>query len=388
MADPGPYRTHPCGGGAARRPHSCAGDMLVWRDGQGPHPVGAPRRTGVHARRTRVVMADGHERTDLDNELSRIVETLPALVWTALPDGRMDFLNHRWGAYTGLSRDEAWGWGWQRALHPDDLPGLCERWHAMVAAGAPGDMEARLRRVDGEYHWFLFRTCPMADASGQVVKWCGMTIDIEDRRRAEEDLHAREGCFRAIVDGLPAVVTLMTADGEFAQANRHMLEYFGAPLEELKRRPTTQSFHPDDRPEVDRRWQESVETGHPYDFEARLRRHDGVYRWFHTRGFPLRDADGRIVLWHLLQTDVDDRKRAEALLMGEKAVLEMGASGRPLAVVLDALCTLVDATAEGCSSSVMLIDRTGTSVADVRGPGLPSTYRAALDGMPVSSSGG
>jgi hypothetical protein len=134
--------------------------------------------------------------------------------------------------------------------------------------------------------------------------------EVTERRRAEEDLRARER-FRAIVDELPVMVTLMTPAGEFADGNRHMLEYFDASLEELKRRPTTYSFHPDDRPSVDVRWKESIETGRPYDYEARLRRGDGTYRWFHTRGFPLRDAEGQIVLWHLLQTDVDDRKRAE-----------------------------------------------------------------------------
>ena len=145
---------------------------------------------------------------------------------------------------------------------------------------------------------------------------------IEERRRTEEALRAREP-FRTIVDELPEMVTLMTADGEFEEGNRHMLEYFGAPLEELKRRPTTYSFHPDDRPAVDARWRESVETGRPYDYEARLRRADGTYRWFHTRGFPLRDAEGHIVLWHLLQTDVDDRRRAEDALRASERNLKL-----------------------------------------------------------------
>jgi PAS domain S-box-containing protein len=139
---------------------------------------------------------------------------------------------------------------------------------------------------------------------------------VAERRRAR----ARER-FRVIVDDLPVMVTLMTPDGEFAEGNRYMLEYFGAPLEELKRRPTTYSFHPEDRPSVDARWKESVETGQPYDFEARLRRADGTYRWFHTRGFPLRDPEGRVVLWHLLQTDVDDRKQAEDALNKARAEL-------------------------------------------------------------------
>jgi PAS domain S-box-containing protein len=161
----------------------------------------------------------------MENELSHVVDALPGLVWTALPDGHIDFLNQRWREYTGLSLEEAYGWGWQTAIHPEDLPELLERWRSILASGEPRDMEARLRRFDGEYRWFLFRTCPFADASGQVVKWCGMNTDIEDRRRAEEALRARARRFRLIVDGLPALVTLMTPDGELELANRHVLEY-------------------------------------------------------------------------------------------------------------------------------------------------------------------
>ena len=232
----------------------------------------------------------------MENQLSRVVDALPGLVWTALPDGRIDFVNRRWCEYTGLSFDEAYGRGWQTAIHPADLPELLERWRFILASGEPGEMEARLRRFDGEYRWFLFRTCPSADASGQVVKWCGMSTDIEDRRRAEEAVRARESRFQSIVDGLPALCALMTPAGEVELVNRQALEYFGTTLEEMKARAIGPSFHPDDREDALARWRVSVETGHPYDSEARLRRADGVYRWFHTRGFPLRDTDGHIVL--------------------------------------------------------------------------------------------
>ncbi len=147
--------------------------------------------------------------------------------------------------------------------------------------------------------------------------------------------------FRLIVDGLPALGTLMTPAGEVELVNRQALEYFGATLEELKGRAIGHSFHPDDRPDVLARWREAVETGHPYDFEARLRRADGVYRWFHTRGFPLRDTEADASSFGtLLHTDVDDRKRAEALLAGEKRLLEMVAGGHSMSEILEALCRL------------------------------------------------
>jgi PAS domain S-box-containing protein len=140
----------------------------------------------------------------MENELSRVVDMLPALVWTALPDGNVDFLNQRWCEYSGLSVDEAYGRGWQTAIHPEDLPELLQCWRSILASSEPGETEARLRRFDGEYRWFLFRTSPLADVSGQVAKWCGMNTDIEDRRRAEEILRAKERSFRSIVDGFPA----------------------------------------------------------------------------------------------------------------------------------------------------------------------------------------
>ena len=146
----------------------------------------------------------------METELRRVVDALPGLVWTARPDGHIDFLNQRWCEYTGLSVEEADGRGWQTAIHPEDLPELLECWRSILASGEPGEMEARLRRFDGEYRWFLFRACPSAEASGQVVKWCGINIDIGHRRRAEEALRASERRFRLIVDGLPALVTLRT----------------------------------------------------------------------------------------------------------------------------------------------------------------------------------
>jgi PAS domain S-box-containing protein len=127
----------------------------------------------------------------MENEVSRVVDSLPGLIWTALPDGQVDFLNQRWREYTGLSVAEAYGRGWQTAIHPEDLPELRERWRSILASRKPGEMEARLQRFDGQYRWFLFRTCPVTDASGQVVKWCGINTDIENRRRSEEAMHSR-----------------------------------------------------------------------------------------------------------------------------------------------------------------------------------------------------
>jgi PAS domain S-box-containing protein len=327
----------------------------------------------------------------METELRRVVDALPGLVWTARLDGHIDFLNQRWSEYTGRSVDEAHGRAWQTVLHPEDLPELLERWRSIVASGQPGEMEARLRHFDGEYRWFLFRICPLADASGRVVKWCGMSIDIEDRKRAEDALRAHERRFRSIVDGFPALVALRTPAGDLEFANRRYLEYFNATLEKLKwaRSPWAwgDNIHPDDRPEVLAAWREAAETGLPCDIECRGRA-DGVYRWFHMHGFPLRDTEGRIVLWYLLHTDIDDRKRAEALLAGEKRLLEMVASGHPMSGILEALCRLVESTASECYCSVVLIDPSGTRLEHGAAPSLPASFITSINGRPVNVDSG
>ena len=321
----------------------------------------------------------------MENDLNRIVDSLPGLVWTALPDGHVDFLNQRWCEFTGLSVAEACGEGWQTAIHPDDLPEFLNRWRSILASNASGEMEARLRRSDGQYRWFLFRTRPSTDASGQVTKWCGLNIDIEEVRQAEEALDARERHFKLIFDGLPALIILMNPDGDLVRANRHCLEFFRATLEELQSRGQVHSYHPDDRPRLLAAWKKSLETGQPYISEGRRRRADGVYRWFHTRGLPLRDSEGRIVLWYSLATDVDDQKRAEALLAGEKRVLEMVAGSHSMSEILEALCQLVENTTTGCYCSVALVDATGARLEHGAAPSLPASFITSIVGRPVDA---
>jgi len=332
----------------------------------------------------------------MESELRRVVDALPGLVWTALPNGHIDFLNQRWCEYTGLDVAEACGQGWQSAIHPEDLLEFVQRWRSTLVSCESGEIEARLQRFDGEYRWFLFRICPIADASGRVVKWCGINIDIEDRRRSEEAMPtrwwlrapAREGHFCSIGDGIEAHVALVTPTGEIEIVNRRALEYFGATLEEQERRSIADTVHPNDLPNFIAAWRGAVETGRPYDVEGRHRRADGVYRWFHMRGSPLRDTEGRIVFWYLLHTDVDDRKQAEALLAGEKRLLEMVASGHSMSGILEALCQLVESTACGCHCSVVLVDPCGTRLEHGAGPSLPGTFIAFINGRPVNSDSG
>jgi formate hydrogenlyase transcriptional activator len=136
-------------------------------------------------------------------------------------------------------------------------------------------------------------------------------VSFDASQHSEEALRASEESFRLIVDSIPGLVVTMTAEGELEFVSQQCLNYFGMAIDELKGWTTSDIVHRDDLSRVLATWRHSVETGHPYDSEYRIRRADGVYRWFHVRALPLRDTEGRIIRWYALQTDIDERKQAE-----------------------------------------------------------------------------
>jgi PAS domain S-box-containing protein len=319
------------------------------------------------------------------DDLSSLVDSLPGLVWTALPDGQVDFLNRYWCEYTGLSVDQAHGSGWQLAIHGSDLPGLLDRWRSILAAGQPANMEARLRRSDAKYRWFQFCTRPAADASGEIVKWCGTGTDIDDLRHSAMGQHVHEDGYRSIADIVPAMIAFLTPAGEIENANHHVLDYLGKTLEELKGRKASESIHPDDLPLVIAASERAVASGgvEPYDIDHRIRRTDGIYRWFHGRVLPLLDARGSVVRWYIVNTDIEDRKRAEALLAGEKQLLEMVARRQSMSEILQALCQLVENTITGCYCSVVLVDPSYSRLEEGAGPNLPAGLTNPMIDRPV-----
>jgi len=127
-----------------------------------------------------------------ERDLKLIVDTIPALAWSGRPDGSAEFFNQHFLDYAGLSAEQASGWGWTTAVHPEDREGLVLTWQAIMASEQLGECEARLRRHDGEYRWFLFRANPVRDESGRVVKWYGINIDITERQLALERLQSNQ----------------------------------------------------------------------------------------------------------------------------------------------------------------------------------------------------
>src|SRR6202171_1468648 len=120
-----------------------------------------------------------------EKELRDVVNAVPAFVWSTLPDGAVDFVNERWLEFTGLSPQDALGWNWQAAVHPDDRSRIVADWRETLKNGRSTEGELRVRRADGEFRWWFFRYAPLYDEAGNITKWYGTGIDIEDRKRAE-----------------------------------------------------------------------------------------------------------------------------------------------------------------------------------------------------------
>src|SRR5260370_37686446 len=143
--------------------------------------------------------APGEIRKSL-GELRTIIDTIPALAWSSVPEGSVDFVNRRWQEYTGLSRDQSEGAGWEAAIHPEDLPGLLNKWEE--SRDCVADMcEARLRRFDGVFRSFSLRREPLLDESGSITRWFGTGIDIEPIRQRETLHGAEHRTLALIADG-------------------------------------------------------------------------------------------------------------------------------------------------------------------------------------------
>jgi PAS domain S-box-containing protein len=246
-----------------------------------------------------------------EKELRDVINTVPSNVWSTSPDGAVDFINQRWQEFTGLLPEDTLGWNWERAVHSDDRTRLLANWHAALENGQSMESEVRVRRADGEYRWFFVRNVPLRDELGNVVKWYGTGIDVEERKQAEEAVRRSEKQLRDLIETIPVMAFVTRADGSNEFVSRQWIEFSGLSAEQSAGSGWEVTLHPDDIEEHVARWRAAWTSGKPFESEARHRDAHGNYRWLLVRAVPLRDEGGKIVKWYGAAIDVEDRKRAE-----------------------------------------------------------------------------
>jgi PAS domain S-box-containing protein len=269
------------------------------------------------------VGAPTHQGPTLETELQANLNLMPAPSWYSLPSGALTFVNERTADYLGLDRDHPLRFGidtgasWDSHipfLHPDDHEETRRIWSTCLRTGCAGEVRFRVRNAEGGYRWFLSRAEPLRASDGTLLYWIGVNLDVDDVTRAEDDLRKSEKELRDVIDTIPTLAWCNRPDGPNEFLNKAWHEYTGLSPEDSHGWGWQVAFHPEDLPPLTKRWQELLISGEPGEIEARLRRHDGVYRWFLIRVQPFRDATGNIVRWYGTSTDIEDRKRAEEAL--------------------------------------------------------------------------
>jgi PAS domain S-box-containing protein len=281
------------------------------------HPVFGPSGDLIEYTGT-VIDITERKRAEEDLRVSErkyrhLIDTTPAFIHTALPDGSLDFLSRGWLEYGGLPQTDILGWRWIAAIHPEDVEGFADKWRAALASGEPFEAESRVRRADGEYRWFLQRNVPLRDESGNIVKWYGTGIEIEERKAAEESLRSSEAYL--------AEAQRLSQTGSWAWSPDQDIRYWS---EECYRvlsfdlrdgLPRFEQFfqriHPDDRPSLWKLTQTAIREKAEWKADYRIVHPDGAVRDVHVVGHPVLSSSGDLVECVGTVIDVTERKRAE-----------------------------------------------------------------------------
>ena len=293
--------------------HDAAGKVIRW--------YGIGHDIEDRKRAEEALQKSEAELTEAKRALQQTIDTIPITVARYSTDGKHEFVNAAWKRYTGLSDEAALGAQWSIVSHPDDIAEGERKWQEARATGQPVHMEARHRRADGQYRWLAVDRVPFRDEDGNVSKWFAVSYDIEDRKRAEEAVKTSERKLKLIIDTIPALAWSARLDGSAEFFSQHYLDYMGLSLEQAQDWGWTVAVHPDDLTGLAAVWQAILASGKAGEAEARLRRHNGEYRWFLFRASPLRDETGNVVKWYGVNTDIEDRKRAEERIRNTQADL-------------------------------------------------------------------
>ena len=303
-----------------------------------------------------------------DLTLRQIVDGISALVAVLTPDGAVEIVNRQVLDYFGKTLEEMREWSSSDAVHPDDLPGVIAVWTRSIESGQPYDIELRQRGADGVYRWFHAQGLPVRDAEGRILRWFVLQTDVDERKRNEaaltsafEELAKSEAELRTIIDAIPQLIVSLRADGTFLSANQAVLDYTGLTKEEVRTESFGDVFHPEDTERLRDQRDLAISRGVPFEYERRVRRKDGQYRWFLIQYNPLRDQRRELIRWYAAGTDIDDRKRAEDALRASEHELRQMVDSVP------GMIAVANSAGQQEYANKRFLDFTGTTVEELRG---------------------
>jgi len=282
---------------------------------------------------------DDRERRELP--LRGVMDTIPGLVWSALPDGDFEFCNQRWLDYTGMSFNEIKGWGWAAAIHPQDVTNLQEGWRTALVRSTSFETEARMRRADGCYRWFVIQAVPLRDSSGRIIRWYGTNTDVEELKLAQEELQQQTSRLDQLFEQAPEAVAVLTTDDRIVRVNQEFTRMFGYERDEVLQRPINDLIVPETQIESSTAYTRLLKQGGRVEVETVRRRKDGTEIDVSLLAISVRTTSGQQVVNYAIYRDITERKRTEEQLHESEARFQAMADTAPVLIWMtgtDGLC--------------------------------------------------
>src|SRR6266700_2432317 len=287
----------------------------------------------------RAMASSGQGSERLNAQL--LVDSIPALIHTARPDGYLDYFNKPWLEYLGVTLDKVTGWNWTAFVHPEDVEGIVAKWRACLATGEVFEYETRVRSANGEYRWMFHRKVPLRDANGNIVKWYGSSLDIDERKTAEEQLRRnaeelqRSEFYLAEGQRLAHMGSWAFDPDGFYYWSPELFRMHG--LDPASKPPSVQEYldrvHPHDRESMANLIKGILAEASPFDATKRIVRPNGEVRYIRCVGAPVVEnqslkkyvGSAIDVTEHELLTQ--ELRRREAYLTGAQRLSHTGSFG-------------------------------------------------------------
>ncbi|RYX94474.1 PAS domain S-box protein, partial [bacterium] len=263
------------------------------------------------------------EQVNHDKQLNfqDLANNAPVMIWIINENAECTYINKQWCEYTGTTLEGNLNKGWLSGIHPDDVSVTRNAFIKASINQNDFTVDYRLKRFDGKYRWMAVSGMPRF-SNNKFLGYIGTVIDIDDRKKIDEQLKESEEAFRTLAETIPNFVWTTDPDGNLDYYNSKFIDYVGMPVEEIKELGWKIFVHPDDLPRCLVLWEYSLKTGKTFEYESRYRKaSDGQYRWFIARAVPLYDQEKNIIKWYVTCSDIHEQKRIEQFL--EKQVKQV-----------------------------------------------------------------